>query len=262
LGKVLLLYSVGLASAALAATFPSLAWLSPLAFMLLLPAGAIWIWRTSSRPFSDLGLRVSSDWVRLCGVGIIIGLAIPLLFIGLQAAAGWTGLSLRPDSLPAFLPYFFTTLIKMLLIVAVEEFVFRGLFLTSLSRRYGFAVAVFLSSLLWGLGHLVSMVSAGLSPLFILTGMTTFVIWGTFLCMARRQADGFLWLPYGIHLGNNLAFSLIGWFVIIKYQAPPWWVGYPSWAPESGLVGIVGWLILVGAIYWFSCCRASPGELS
>ncbi len=218
--RILILYLVGLAAVILAVIFPLLAWLSPLAFMLLLPAGGIWIWKATGRSFSELGLRVSSGWVCLCSVGIVIGLAIPLLFLGLQAVPGWTSLSLRPDSLPAFLPYFFTTLIKMLLIVAVEEFVFRGFFLTSFSRQYGFAVAAFLSSLLWGLGHLVSMVSAGLSPLFILTGMTTFVTWGTFLCLARRQASGSLWLPYGVHLGNNLAFSSIGWIVITKYHAP------------------------------------------
>jgi membrane protease YdiL (CAAX protease family) len=137
----------------------------------------------------------------------------------------------------------------MILVVAIEEFVFRGFFLNALSRKRGFWLAGGLSSLLWGISHLASMVREGLPPGLMSLGVASFLLWGITLCLSYLRAQNSLWLPYGLHLGVNLGFSLAGWFYATQPSAPQWWIGHPAWSPESGLVGVILWLILALASY-------------
>jgi hypothetical protein len=101
------------------------------------------------------------------------------------------------------------------------------------------------------MGHLVSMANAGLAPGLIAVGMATFTVWGIALSIGCLKTGGRLWLPFGIHYGVNICFSLIGWFFITSFNAPEWWTGNPAWAPESGLIGILVWAFLALAFYLF-----------
>ncbi len=251
INRTFLLYILGILAVGLAVLLPALSWLSPLTYVLVLPLGAVWSWRGQGRSLWDLGCRLNRGWGRRLVIGLLIGLGIPLFFQGLQLAGNWMTLTVRPGPLIGLPFYIFTTLLRMVLLVAVEEFVFRGFFLSSLSQELSIGLAIFLSSFLWGLGHLTSMVNEGLSFLNILIGMATFIVWGMSLCVAYLRSGKSLWLPYGIHLGINLGFSLFGWFFITKHTAPIWWVGHPALAPESGLIGVIGWLLLGLLIYWF-----------
>jgi hypothetical protein len=42
---------------------------------------------------------------------------------------------------------------------------------------------------------------------------------------------------------------VIGLFFITEPNAPQWWIGHPAWSPESGLIGVIVWLILALIIY-------------
>ena len=148
-----------------------------------------------------------------------------------------------------FLANFF---LRIVCVVAIEEFVFRGFFLHALRRRTNVWLAAVLSSLLWGAGHLTSMVYEGLTPILIIIGMTTFLVWGITLSLSYLNAEKSLWLPYGVHLGINLSFSSVGLFFVTQPNAPQWWIGHPAWSPESGLIGITVWLILALIIYGFT----------
>jgi uncharacterized protein len=233
----------------LAIVLPSLTWLSPLTFTLLLPAGALWIWKSGKRSFGDLGWRLSAGWLRTLAVGLFCGLAIPLLFLVIQVVGGWITLTPRAGAAQGLISYLLLLVLKMVFLVAIEELVFRGFFLQALGSKAGLLLAMILSSLLWGAGHLVSMVSDGLILIQIVIGMTTFLLWGIALSLCFLRAEKSLWLPYGVHLGVNLSFSLSGWFFITRPNAAQWWLGHPTWSPESGLLGVVGWLLLVLVIY-------------
>jgi len=120
---------------------------------------------------------------------------------------------------------------------------------------------VLLSSILWGMGHLPSMVSEGLSPFSIAVGMLTFVTWGIALSIGCLRTGRALWFPFGLHYGLNVSFSLLGGFSLVSYQAPQWWVGNPAWAPESGVLGTLVWLVAIG-IVWIITPPARYGEKS
>lgn len=248
----LVLYILGLFAVALAIAFPSLAWLSPLTFVLIFPLGAIWLWKSEGRSLGDLGYRFCGGWIRYLAIGLFFGLAIPVLFYVIQVLGGWITLAPRGGPIKDFMLYLPRLFLQMIFVVAIEEFVFRGFFFQSLRQRAGVRSAAVLSSLLWGTGHLTSMVSEGLTPGLIIIGMTTFLLWGITLCLSYLRAGQSLWLPYGLHLGINLSFSLVGWFFITQPNAPQWWIGHPTWSPESGLIGIVTWLILALVVYWFT----------
>jgi uncharacterized protein len=248
---VLGLYFLGFLAVALASAIPAIAWLSPLAFMIILPAGALWIWKRNPGSFGNLGTRFSSGWLRYLVIGLIIGLAIPILFQGLELLGGWITLGPREIPINTLLIALPLTLLRMLIVVAIEEIMFRGFFLQELGQRTGVWTAIVLSSLLWGAGHLTSMVSNKLPAGLIVIGMATFLFWGITQSLGFFRAGKSLWLPYGLHLGINLSFSfsLLGWFYSIQPAGPQWWIGHPAWMPESGFLGVIVWLGLAGVIY-------------
>jgi len=247
--RTFILYIFGFIIVASSIAFPSLAWLSPLTFLLIFPLGAIWIWKSEGRSLGDLGYRFSSGWLLYLAIGLFFGLGIPVLFQVIQVLGGWITLTPRGEPIQCLISYLPTVVLRMVFIVAIEEFVFRGFFLNALRRRTGVKLAVVLSSLLWGAGHLTSMVNERLTPGLMFMGMATFLVWGITLSLCYLKAEKSLWLPYGLHLGVNLSFSLVGWFFITQPNSPQWWIGHSAWSPESGLIGIIVWLILALALY-------------
>ena len=249
-----LLYFVGLLAVVLAIIVPALSWLSPLTYMILFPIGAIWLWKSEGHSLWDLGYRFSRGWFRKLAMGLVFGSAITIFFLFIQIFGGWITLVFlhKADPIQRFISNFLLLLPKMILIVAIEEFVFRGFFLQALIRKTGIWLAIILSSLLWGIGHLVSMVNAGLIPGLIIIGMTTFLLWGITLSLCYLRTGKSLWLPYGLHLGINLSFSLVGWFFVTRSQAPQWWIGNPAWSPESDVIGIIVWLLFALVMYWLT----------
>lgn len=243
------LYILGFIAAAVAVAFPSFSWLSPVTFLLVIPLGAIWIWKSQGRSLWDLGYRFSSSWFRFLAIGLLLGLGIPIIFQVIQVMGGWITLTPREGSIHGLVSYLPALLLRMVFIVAIEEFVFRGFLLNALEPRTSFQIAAILSSVLWGVSHLTSMVNEGLELGLILIGMASFTAWGITLCLCYLATIKSLWLPYGIHLGVNLGFSLVGWFFITHPSAPKWWIGHPAWSPESGLIGVIVWLILAIVAY-------------
>jgi membrane protease YdiL (CAAX protease family) len=251
---------MALIAVVLAVAFPSIGWISPLTFVLLVPLGAVIGWICAGNSFVDLGYRFSARWSRSLAAGLLLGLAIPVLFQIIQIAGGWITLTPRAEPPGNIFSYMLLLLLKMLFLVAIEELLFRGFFIQSLSRKTGVGPAVILASLLWGAGHITSMAASGISAGQIAIGMVTFALWGVMLSICFVKMDKSLWLPYGIHLGVNLSFSLVGWFFITTPNAPQWWLGHPNFAPETGLIGIIFWSILALGVYGGFAVLARKGQ--
>jgi membrane protease YdiL (CAAX protease family) len=247
--KAIILYIFDVLAVVLSIAFASLMLLQLVSFLVIIPLGAIWIWKSEGRSVWDLGYRFSSGWLGFLAIGLVIGLGIPILFELIQVLGGWTTVTPLGEPLQDLVTYLPMVLIRMIIVVAIEELVFRGFFPNALSQRTGVWIAIVLSSLLWGASHLGSMVNEGLTPGLMIIGIASFLGWGITLSLCYLIAEKSLWLPYGLHLGVNLSSSLVGWFFIAQPNAPQWWIGHPAWAPESGLIGTIVWLILASIIY-------------
>ena len=229
--------------------------LFPIIFLIILPVCAIWLWRSEGRTFKDIGLHRDNDTKKLLIWGLLLGLIIPVIVVLVQVLCGWVVLTpnaLSYGNLPVFIVvigYITLTLIKTFMNVAIEEFVFRGYFLHRFAIGIGVVWAALLSSILWGIGHLVAMVREGLSPFSIVMAMLTFTIWGIALCVGCLRNGKSLWFPFGVHYGVNISFSLLGGFLLANYQAPQWLVGNPNWVPESGILGVIVWLAVILVVW-------------
>jgi len=240
IGIPFILYALTLVSAfAISCVFKSYA-LSGILFTFLLPAAAVIHWKTSSRSMKELGVVRIRKWPAFLIAGLGIGILVPFIFMIIEYALGWTNVGSPSASLmqSARAQSVYAKIFMMYLSVTVEELVFRGYFLNALREKAGRAAAILLSSFLWGTGHLASMVSAGIQPAQIAVGMATFTMWGCLLCLAYFIGRKSLWLPFGVHLGMNTAFSSTGLFFQKNPASPQWIVGHPDWSPETGLLGL------------------------
>jgi uncharacterized protein len=247
--KAFTLYMLGIAAVSLAIWQPAFGWLSPIIYVLVFPVCAIWLWRSEGRTLQDLGLQRERLWRQSLSRGLLLGLILPVIVMLVQVMSGWTVLTPRDLALRDLATYISLTFFKMLFVVAIEEFVFRGYFLQRFTLGIGMGWAALLSSVLWSIGHLVSMVSEGLSLFSIAIGMLTFVVWGIALSVGCLRTAKSLWLPFGLHYGVNISFSLLGIFFLADYHAPQWLIGHPAWTPESGIFGTLVWLLAIGIIW-------------
>ncbi|MGB7538625.1 MAG: type II CAAX endopeptidase family protein [Anaerolineales bacterium] len=256
----LVLAFTAMTAVALAVAFPSLAWFSPLTFVLILPLGAIGIWRRDGRTFADLGYRFSAGWLKRLAAGLMLGLAIPVLFKIVPVLGGWITVAPRTESPGNLASYLILLLVKMFFIVGIEEIVFRGFFVQSISERTPVGLAVMLSSLLWATGHIASMAASGIPAGQIAIGMVTIVLWGIALSIGFLKTGKSLWLPYGIHFGINIGSSVLGWFFLTAPNASQWWIGHPAFMPETGWIGVVGWGTLALGMYACFAVLARKGS--
>ena len=125
----------------------------------------------------------------------------------------------------------------------------RGYYLQRLRARLSMWPAVLLSALLWALSHLPNMLVSGLSAPHLVLGVLTFMLWGSVLGFGFLYTAKTLWLPFGLHYGNNLGFSLLGILITKTYLGSAWLVGHPAWAPESGLIGTALWAVCLVAAW-------------
>ena len=232
--KGLLLYIIVFSMLLISYSFTFLELLAPLGILILF-LGVLVLWRLDQRKFTDLGFNRHKYLVRWLGLGLILGLMIPFFFIVIQAGLDWIDLEPKGASVTLFV----MGIIRIVLIVIMEEVVFRGFFIQKLVVSENQWVAIVASSVLWSFLHIPNMIHSGLSIIPIIIGTVSFVILGIALGFAFLNTESNLWLPLGIHLGYNNAFSTIGTFFQGTLSASSLLVGEPSWAPESGLVGVL-----------------------
>ena len=198
------------------------------------------------RPLRDLGLSfdVSAAWEFVAGTAI--GGAIALCVLGIQWGAGWVrieeqaiGAAIAGDSVAA------TTLslgvvpalMRLLLGAAGEELLFRGYGLQQLIRAMNPAVAIVVTSALFGLLH------AG-NPNASNVGLLNTALFGCLfgLLLVRRRS---LWSPFGAHFGWNFTLVAIGASLsgirirVVDFRlvpmGPPLWTG-GDYGPEASLL--------------------------
>ncbi len=232
--KGLLLYILVFVMLLLSYVITFLEILSPLGLVILL-IGVVILWRLDQQNLTDLGFVRHQYLVRWLVLGLIVGLVIPFLFILIQTSIGWLTLELQEVSVPLFM----TGIVRIVLIVLMEEVVFRGFFLQKFEVLGQDWIAITISSMLWSFLHIPNMLHSGLDLGSIVIGMGSFIVLGLALGYAFLKTGKNLWLPIGIHLGYNTSFSVIGALFQSTVVELPLIVGQPPWVPESGIVGVL-----------------------
>lgn len=112
--------------------------------------------------------------------------------------------------------FFILCIIGNVINVVMEEGVFRGLFLKIAEKKYHFYTAVIISSMLFGLWHIIAPIRSyvdgerSFSGMFMMMLMLLFTtgITGAKFCLLTKMS-GSLWLPMTDHFINNTVINIL-----------------------------------------------------
>lgn len=210
------------------------------------------------RPFSDFGLRISSDWWKDFWFGTVLGgFLITAIFL-FELAAGWVvpvGFLINNGTNWPFLPAILVPLLLFIIIGFYEELLSRGYQIINLAEgltgrfikpQTAILLASFLSSAVFGIFHAAN-------PNATLVSTLNICLAGLFLA-AGYVLTGELAIPIGLHIswnffqGNVYGFPVSGasfrsaTFIQIQQSGPDWLTG-GAFGPEGGFLGIISNLL-------------------
>jgi membrane protease YdiL (CAAX protease family) len=228
------------------------------------------------RPTSRLGLRVDREWWLDLGFGLFLGSLLMTTIFLVELAAGWVTvrgvLETTREGAP-FFPVILAPLVRWVCLGLHEELVFRGYQLTNMAKGLNFsrvgprgaiALALVLSSALFGVFHLWNPNASALSTINL-------TLWGGLLLGLGSVLTGRLALPIGLHIawnffeGNVFGLPVSGWgtlgatFISIEQSGPPLFTG-GDFGPEAGLLTIGA--SIIGVLMILLWVRARCGRVA
>lgn len=201
------------------------------------------------RASSTLGLQATAARPRLLGVAAVLG-ALPIVTVSLLlAAAGLLDFQRTPDG--SWWGAAGAALVFLAGPALTEELVFRGYPFAVLRERWGTAVAVGLTSVVFGVVHAQN---DGATPL----ALAFVVLAGVFLAGIRLLWDS-LWAAWVAHLAWNWAMAALLHVAVSgsPFETPdyrlvddgPDWLTGGAWGPEGGAAAGLGMLGGIGFLY-------------
>jgi membrane protease YdiL (CAAX protease family) len=205
------------------------------------------------RPLVFLGLQ-RQGWLRSLAIGLGLGAGLMILIFASMAAAGWLTTEF---ALPPALP-FLASVLSWAALSFVEELTFRGYIMQGLAKAWVMSLAVVVSSVLFGMVHLID---PNVQVLAILNVCTA----GLFLALAYLITRS-LWLSAGIHIGWNLTeINVLGFpgsghtepAILHTTVGGPELITGGAFGPEGGLLGLAAWLLGIALLlcYWLASER-------
>jgi len=215
------------------------------------------------RDFSIYGVALSRSWMKQFFVGLGLAAGLMTFVFVVEYSAGWihiTGYFGVTKAGNILAMSFLFSLVKVIAVGIYEELLFRGLILRNfaeglsglggLSRRSTQALALVLSSLLFGALHLTNPNSGAASTVGI------FFI-GMFFGLGYL-ATGRLAIPIGLHMAWNFFQGAVYGFpvsgdkepacILLTHQTGPALFTGGSFGPEAGLMGIAAAVLGVLAL--------------
>jgi len=218
------------------------------------------------RSFDSLGLKFDRWFPPDILAGILITFFVMGLIFLIEWSLGWLsfdGFAWDTDPLSKVVLSTLFYLGGFILVGWNEELLFRGYRLQNLADGLNLILGVILSSLWFGIAHLVNPNSE--SKIFVAVGIFLAGIFLAYGYISTKQ----LWLPMGMHLGWNLfegvgfGFPVSGLDVYhltrITVSGPEVWTG-GAFGPEAGLIVIPGMLLGAILIYIYSHFIRNPNN--
>jgi hypothetical protein len=195
---------VGLLATVLPISVQSL-WSATLALLIL---AVTWLClRLERRAFRDIGLAPTWRRVAEAGAGFAVGAAVFSTLAVVQAVMVGRSWTLNPDRV---LTTVLAGVVGVLILAALEEVLFRGYAFRQLRSIGGSRLALVVSSVVFGLWHLVGRPYWGMGAFFVVALPAL----GGLVFGYALLRSGSLLLPIGLHAGGNWAStSLFGWHV-------------------------------------------------
>jgi membrane protease YdiL (CAAX protease family) len=235
------------------------AWYRPIHVALILIAYSLmvrYIDLVPDNPLAAQGLGTSGPWTRDIVIGLLIGGGLVSLAVMAIAVLGSYSVLLdvaNTTIAPAAVVFWVLATAAMLEEAAFRGYPFQRLVdgLAGLDRHFHLPVgtgAIVVLSILFGAGHLGN-------PHASFFGVLNTVLVGVLLSVAYLRTRA-LWLPYGIHLGWNVALGMVFglpvsgftmFSVLVKGTASgPKWLTGGDYGLEASLTGAV--VILLGIL--------------
>jgi membrane protease YdiL (CAAX protease family) len=233
----------------------------PLWFLLLLKVGELalllsltyafgrWL---DKRRFVAFGFRPGRSWRLELLLGLALGAAQMGVIFGVTWAGGWLSVGwLDGAALVRGLAQGVLAAALFALGALGEEVMFRGYLQVNLQEGSGPLLALLLSSLLFGIFHIMN-------PSFGWLPLVNIVLAGLAMGCARL-ATGNLWLPIAYHFAWNFFQGAVlalpvsgmrygGLLAVTDVGTRPWLTG-AAFGPEGGLVGTVA-LLTAFPVFW------------
>ncbi|WP_421871380.1 CPBP family intramembrane glutamic endopeptidase [Marinoscillum sp.] len=208
-------------------------------------------------PVVNYGLQIS----RKSLIQLLIGLIIGVLAVGLMLVIGLFSetieLTRRKAAMNSNSFLIFT--INMLLVAILEESLYRGYLLTTIRSSFNYkngikalSTSIFISSVAFGLAHLgnhhASLISV---TLLTLNGL----VWCIPFVLTRS-----LGLSIGMHASWNITQSMLGFTMSGNKAGKALFsitndgnslINGGEYGPEAGLMGLMGFLIMLGLSYLY-----------
>ena len=208
--------------------------------------------RTEKREVTELGRRGAGSALgrgTLVGIGMFAAVIANIAFLGGYEVAGWGSLG----GAVALLGF-------MAAAAVTEELMFRGIIFRIAEGRLGTWGALTLTSVLFGLSHL-------LNPHASLWGAIAIAIEAGGMLGAAYAATRTLWLPIGLHFGWNFAGAGIFGAVVSGKDAPQGLLnavtsGSPvitggGFGPEGSLYSVLFCVLATSAFLWLAHRRGN-----
>jgi len=196
----------------------------------------------------SLGFR-NPFGLRDFGMGLLLGFLLTGAILLVEMAAGW--IKVLGTRTSALVPIVLLAVLQQLPVAVWEETVFRGYVLQNLELGLGTNWAVALSSVAFGVGHLLGRTVSGWTVYVIPVTLSLLGVMFASAYLVRRS----LYLPIALHISWNVfgfrVFSLAGnplksvAFLATEMTGPGVWVGLPhsDFGPEVGLLGVLAMLL-------------------
>jgi membrane protease YdiL (CAAX protease family) len=206
------------------------------------------------RPLATLGLTFRIRWLRLFGIGVLVGLGMQSVVLALESVLGYT--HTIPAQWSSAELGSFAYVIPVLLLGAVsEEMPVRGYLFQNLRDAWGTWPSLIVTSLLFAALHFFN---PSAHADFIMT-MTGVAVAGALFCFSV-VLTGSLWFAVGCHFAWNLfegpvfGFPVSGLTIgsahifLQTVRGPEWFTG-GSFGPEAGASSLIA-LACGAALLW------------